>query len=76
MELEPDIVLLDIRMPDMDGMATLKELRRNGYIGPALSLSGDRYFLNGHEMAFDANLTKPMSIEEIVEAISFHLKRP
>ena len=71
-----DLALLDIRMPDMDGIATLRELRRNGYSGPVLSLSGDQFFLNDQAPAFNGSLTKPMSKYEIVDAVSSHLSNP
>ncbi|SEK77245.1 two-component system response regulator NarL [Halomonas daqiaonensis] len=32
-ELDPDMILLDLNMPGMDGIATLKQLRERGYAG-------------------------------------------
>jgi two-component system, chemotaxis family, protein-glutamate methylesterase/glutaminase len=37
--LEPDLVLLDVEMPVMDGVATLKELRRRGHKMPVIMCS-------------------------------------
>ncbi len=39
-ERPPDAILLDIRMPEMDGLETLKALRERGYEMPVLVLSG------------------------------------
>jgi len=36
----PDAILLDIRMPEMDGLETLKTLRERGYEMPVLVISG------------------------------------
>jgi two-component system nitrate/nitrite response regulator NarL len=33
-ELKPDVILLDMRMPDMDGMDVLRQLRQNGFSNP------------------------------------------
>ena len=76
MDNVPDAIILDVWMPDMDGIATLRELRRNGYSGPVLSLSGDQFFLNDQAPAFNGSLTKPMSKYEIVDAVSSHLSNP
>ncbi|WP_069385171.1 two-component system response regulator NarL [Halomonas caseinilytica] len=32
-ECDPDLILLDLNMPDMDGIATLKQLRHNEFAG-------------------------------------------
>ncbi len=37
--LEPDLVLLDVEMPVMDGLATLRELRRRGHRMPVIMCS-------------------------------------
>ena len=37
--LDPDIVLLDVEMPVMDGLATLRELRRRGHRMPVIMCS-------------------------------------
>ena len=40
-ELQPDIISLDKRMPDMDGIAVLKELHSSGYDKDIVIISGD-----------------------------------
>src|SRR5215471_16192761 len=35
----PDLILLDVEMPVMDGLITLKELRRHGYKMPVIMCS-------------------------------------
>ena len=37
--LQPDVVLLDVEMPVMDGLATLRELRARGHRGPVIMCS-------------------------------------
>jgi len=39
-ERPPDAILLDIRMPEMDGLETLRNLRERGYDMPVLVISG------------------------------------
>ena len=36
----PDSILLDLRMPEMDGLETLRQLRERGYEMPVLVISG------------------------------------
>jgi len=38
-ELSPDVVLLDMRMPEMDGIAVLRKLRANGFKQPVVMLT-------------------------------------
>src|SRR5215470_12628479 len=37
---QPEAVLLDIKMPEMDGLATLRSFRERGYDMPVLMISG------------------------------------
>ena len=39
-ESEFDVIVLDLRMPGMDGIATLEEIRRRDAVTPVLLLSG------------------------------------
>ena len=38
-ELLPDVVLLDLRMPGMDGLTAIHELRRAGFSAPVVMLT-------------------------------------
>ena len=38
-ELNPDVILLDMRMPEMDGMDVLRQLRKNGFRNPVAMLT-------------------------------------
>ena len=39
MEIQPDIILLDMRMPDPDGLTVLRQLRENGLVMPIVILT-------------------------------------
>jgi DNA-binding response OmpR family regulator len=41
-EVHPQLILLDVVMPDMDGIATLRELRRRGDPGVVIMLTAQR----------------------------------
>ncbi len=67
-----DIALIDIHMPDPDGLATLHALRQRHIMLPALAVTADvttatvRQCL---EAGFVGVLAKPFHIEDLVEAI-------
>jgi two-component system, OmpR family, sensor histidine kinase TorS len=73
-ELAPDLVLMDISMPDMDGIATARALRaRHGMSVPFVAMSAhvfkgevDRYLASG----MDAYVAKPLTIEALAQAIA------
>ena len=71
-EFEPDIVLLDLHMPEPDGLEVLRRLRsaRNalGYL-PVIMLTGDtRNVARNSALILGADdfLTKPVDREEVV----------
>jgi len=73
----PDLVLMDIQLPDFDGVAALELLRadeRSAHV-PVLALTaqamhGDRErFLAA---GFDAYISKPVNVVELVETVRRH----
>lgn len=76
-EQEPDIVILDVMMPGMDGFATLKELRKVSKI-PILMLTArgeadDKF--TGFENGADDYLLKPFLPKELLFRVQAILKR-
>jgi signal transduction histidine kinase/DNA-binding response OmpR family regulator len=69
----PHVVLMDLQMPDLDGMAATKQLREMHYRGPIVAITAhamkedrDRCLNSG----FDAYLSKPINTEELVATVS------
>ncbi len=74
---DPDIVLLDIMMPEMDGWAVCKELRQQSSV-PILMLTalGDEVDrILGLELGADDYLTKPFSTRELLARLRAMLRR-
>jgi response regulator NasT len=73
----PDLVITDIKMPDMDGLAAVEELNRERSV-PVILVSAhhDREFLErareGHVMAY---LIKPVKPADLAAAISMAMMR-
>ncbi len=75
---QPDLILLDIMMPRLDGFAVAAELRRLGRVTPILMLTAkgqveDR--VNGLDAGADDYLVKPFSIEELLARVRALLRR-
>lgn len=72
-ELNPDLVLLDIKMPGMYGVDVAKQAREKGYTGKIIILSGYSDFEYAHDAiksGVDAYLLKPIDEDELIEAIT------
>ena len=67
-----DVVVLDLKMPGMDGITTLKEIKKLGLFTETLILTGHGSIDTALEAlklgAYDY-LTKPCEIEDLVEKI-------
>ena len=77
-ESEPDIILLDVMLPDMNGFSVTKKLRSAGIQAPILFLTArdeveDK--ITGLTVGGDDYLTKPFSLDEVVARIQAILRR-
>jgi two-component system OmpR family response regulator len=75
---EPDIILLDVMLPDMNGFSVTKKLRSAGIQAPILFLTArdeveDK--ITGLTVGGDDYLTKPFSLDEVVARIQAILRR-
>jgi DNA-binding response OmpR family regulator len=76
--LKPDLIILDIMLPAMDGIEVCKTLRRESFSSPILMLTArddeiDRVV--GLEIGADDYLTKPFSMRELLARIKAQLRR-
>lgn len=71
-ELAPDIVLLDMRMPEMDGMDVLRQLRKSGFTKPIVMLttsSDERDLVQSLRSGAQGYLLKDMEPDQLVLAL-------
>lgn len=71
-ELKPDVVLLDMRMPDIDGIGVLKRLRETGFQNPIVMLttsSDERDLVESLRNGAQGYLLKDMEPDELVLAL-------
>jgi two-component system OmpR family response regulator len=76
--VKPDLLIVDINMPMMDGFEFIERIRGNGDNTPALMLSarGDRADITrGLTLGADDYVTKPFGLEELVLRIKAILRR-
>ncbi len=74
----PDVVILDLMLPKMDGLAVCKELRQKHPQMPILMLTAKDELVDkvlGLEMGADDYITKPFSLREVEARIKSVLRR-
>ena len=74
----PDLILLDVMMPDIDGIEVCRRLRDSGNSVPVIFLTArdtKADLLSGFAIGGDDYITKPFSLEEVVVRIRAVLKR-
>ena len=78
-ECLPELVILDVMMPKMDGISVLRELRKEGNAVPVLLLTAkdsieDR--VTGLDAGADDYLIKPFAFEELLARLRVLLRKP
>jgi CheY-like chemotaxis protein/HPt (histidine-containing phosphotransfer) domain-containing protein len=72
-----DLVLLDMQMPEVDGYEAARQLRRDGYRGPVVALTGDVQPGDEqacHEAGCDTYLAKPWDPDHLLRVLEGHVK--
>ncbi len=74
----PDLVLLDLMMPKMDGLEVCRRIREAGFTIPILMLTAKSQEIDvvrGLEVGADDYITKPFSVRELLARIKAALRR-
>ncbi len=79
LQSSPDLILLDVMMPQMSGWDVLRALRQKGIDVPVILLTArgeevDRVL--GLELGADDYVTKPFSLRELLARVRAVLRRP
>jgi two-component system cell cycle response regulator DivK len=79
LEQRPDLILMDIQLPDIDGIAALARIREDAALDavPVLAVSASVMPEDQHKIVssgFDAYLTKPISIKPFLATVERLLK--
>src|SRR5919199_45017 len=75
---QPDLVLLDWVLPDINGLEVCREMRRQGVVAPVLMLTGKTTKVDvvvGLEVGAEDYITKPFDSRELAARIGAHLRR-
>lgn len=75
-EQKPSLILMDMKMPGMDGLETLKEINKLGQSNKVIMMTayGELDMVKeAQEIGAFAYITKPFDINELCELIAKHL---
>lgn len=76
-EIKPDLILLDIMLPEKDGMEVCREVRKK-YDMPIIMLTAKDSEIDkvlGLELGADDYVTKPFSTRELIARVKANLRR-
>jgi DNA-binding response OmpR family regulator len=77
-EKKPDLLILDLTLPNMGGFEICRKLRAEGFSAPIIMLTArgeeaDR--VHGLDIGADDYVTKPFSVKELTARVRAHLRR-
>jgi two-component system alkaline phosphatase synthesis response regulator PhoP len=78
LEDRPDLIVLDIMLPGMNGLDICRELRRKNVSVPIIMLTAKGAEIDkvvGLEVGADDYITKPFSLREFLSRVKAHLRR-
>lgn len=76
--VHPDLIVMDVMLPDIDGFTVTRRIRQNGVVVPVLFLTArddTQDKIMGLTVGGDDYVTKPFSLEEVVARIRAILRR-
>ena len=78
LQKNPDLILLDIMLPYMDGFKVCREFRKKNNLTPIIMLTAreeeeDKIF--GLELGADDYISKPFSIRELLARVKTNIRR-
>ena len=75
LECPPDCLIVDVMMPNLDGLGLLKARKQQGLAPQARVViltckTGERDYLRGWELGADEYLTKPFDPDDVVKRVA------
>lgn len=72
-----DLIIVDYRMADINGLAFIQEIRKHDRIAKAILITAWQPKTIGHDLQnwFNKILLKPVTLEELVEEVNLALKQ-
>ncbi len=73
----PDIILMDIQMPEMNGIEAMKKIRQHGFRMPSIAVTAFTMIEEEKDYVqkgFDAYLQKPLGAEKLFETLKTFLR--
>lgn len=78
LEQDPDLILLDLMLPEMDGFEVCRRLREAGRTTPVIMLTAREEETDkvlGLELGADDYITKPFSMRELLARVKANIRR-
>ena len=75
-EIQPDLVLMDLYMPAMDGFNATKKLREQGFTAPIVALTGsekDADKVKAKQVGCNNYILKTLEMKEVEQIIDSYL---